>query len=140
MLHINKKVHSFLYFGINGAWDRLNARLYHGGGEEEKTRNPCLPRNSEFAFSSWIHQNEKGQLLPRSSEQSILYSIKVFNNGDESDFDSCSEVTRRLLRKEVRVNREMYFFSCLFYLFTYLSNHSVSSLFVVVFFRLIWIG
>ena len=102
--HWNVYVHSFLYFGINGAWSRLNSRLVDAIGGVNNTAttflNPCLPVNSEVTFSSWIHTNAQGQLLPRSSPLSTEYSVTMYNN--RSDFESCSAITRLLLRKQVR--------------------------------------
>ena len=78
----------------------MNARLYDG--KNETARNPCLPQQSEFPFTSWIHMNENGQLLPRSNTQSTTYTIKIYN--DQPDFEICSELTRSLLHKEVSPN------------------------------------
>jgi Golgi nucleoside diphosphatase len=101
--HWNVYAHSFLYFGINGAWDRLNAQLYfaNGGNNNKGTTavNPCLPQHSNTTFTSWIHYNEQGgYLLPRSDNRSTVYSTVMTN--DEYDFNECTRITRALLRKE----------------------------------------
>jgi hypothetical protein len=92
--HWNVYVHSFLYFGVNGAWSRLNAMLLWDKGTKV---NPCLPSNSEIAFDSWIH-TEVGQhyFLPRSSPESTPYSVIMTSN--HSDFQQCSDLTYKLLR------------------------------------------
>jgi Golgi nucleoside diphosphatase len=100
--HWNVYAHSFLYFGINGAWDRLNAQLYAANGKMGTTTtaiNPCLPQHSNTTFTSWMHWNEEGgYLLPRSDNRSTVYSTVLTN--DENNFDECTRITRALLRKE----------------------------------------
>ena len=103
--HWNVYVHSFLYFGVNGAWARLNADLYSRSGSSTNSssavvKNPCLPVSSHVTFDSWIHINNQSQLLPRSSPLSTPYSATIYN--DQSDFESCSMITKKLLRIEVR--------------------------------------
>jgi hypothetical protein len=91
--HWNIYTHSFLYFGVNGAWSRLNAALLWKGHTKI---NPCLPANSSVVFESWMHINEGDHFLPRSSPESTPYSATMFNN--QPDFDQCSELTFQLLR------------------------------------------
>eukprot|EP00980_Cylindrotheca_fusiformis_P018175 scaffold5887_cov122-Cylindrotheca_fusiformis.AAC.4 len=99
--HWNIYVHSFLYFGVNGAWSRLNARLYNNGLGVSNI-NPCLPPGFNMTFSSWIHTNpEKGFLLPRNSNQSIPYNTTMIN--PKSDFEQCSRMARLLLRKDANL-------------------------------------
>ena len=44
--------------------------------------------------------NEKAQFLPRSHPESTLYSVTMVNNQTNFDFQSCSDLSYRLLRKE----------------------------------------
>ena len=103
--HWNVYVHSFLYFGVNGAWDRLNARLHEDESFGLVVRNdtgfvnPCLPVGSSIPYASWIHTDSEGHLLPRSSSLSTTYNTIMHN--EQADFETCREKTRRLLRKEV---------------------------------------
>ena len=62
--------------------------------------HPCLPVGSSIQFDSWMHMNEKGQLLPRSDPRSTPYSMTVFGNNTSFDYDHCSKHAYRLLRKE----------------------------------------
>jgi len=94
--HWNVYVHSYLYFGINGAWARLNAQLRG----DQKTTNPCLPLGSSVGFDSWIHTNEHAQFIPRSDPRSTPYTATMENPGEAFDFEDCSEHTLRLLRKQ----------------------------------------
>lgn len=99
--HWNVYVHSFLYFGVNGAWSRLNARLYNNGLGVNNI-NPCLPHGFSLNYTSWIHTNpEEGYLLPRSSPESVPYTTNMTNH--HSDFEHCSTMARVLLRKGVRI-------------------------------------
>jgi Golgi nucleoside diphosphatase len=105
--HWNVYAHSFLYFGVNGAWARLNAQLYANG--QGTTTNPCLPGNSWTTFRSWIHpaENSTQRFLPRNDLLSTDYSTTMQNV--EPNVDECTRVTRGLLRKEA--NQEWVEFS-----------------------------
>eukprot|EP00536_Pseudo-nitzschia_multiseries_P017734 jgi/Psemu1/248329/estExt_Genewise1.C_17760003 len=95
--HWNVYVHSYLYFGINGAWSRFNGNLLHG---ENKTTNPCLPLGSSIEFDSWIHVDDHSHFLPRSDPRSMPYTVTMQNFESAFDFRDCSDHTRKLLRKE----------------------------------------
>jgi hypothetical protein len=103
--HWNVYVHSYLYFGVNGAWSRLNAKLLQ---RWNTTVNPCLPENSAIVFDSWMHLDDKGHFLPRSDPQSTDYSFTMMNNQTNS-YAKCLNVTNTLLRKEA--NKEWCEFS-----------------------------
>jgi hypothetical protein len=97
--HWNIYVHSFLYFGVNGAWSRLNARLYDNGFGT--SINPCLPPGFNMTYESWMHINsEGGYLLAHENPESVPYNTTMTN--DKSDFEECSDMARVLLRKKVR--------------------------------------
>jgi len=94
--HWNVYVHSYLYSGINGAWSRLNARLNWQG----VLTNPCLPTGSSIEFSSWMHLNDKAQLYPRSHPESTTYTVTMNNDHTVFDFEKCSDISYKLLRKQ----------------------------------------
>mmetsp|Transcript_45633 Transcript_45633/g.111139 ORF Transcript_45633/g.111139 Transcript_45633/m.111139 type:complete len:997 (+) Transcript_45633:180-3170(+) len=100
--HWNVYVHSFLFFGVNSAYARLNARLV----SKNTTVNPCLPAGSAVVINSWLHLNDEGQFLPRSSPNSTEYEVKMMNNPTnetsvhEENFNQCSALTYSLLRKD----------------------------------------
>lgn len=98
--HWNVYVHSYLYFGINGAWSRLNSYVHWKGSNV----NPCLPLGSSVEFESWMHMNDNAQWYPRSHPKSTPYAVTMLNNGTKFDYKSCSEHTNDLLRK--RTNRD----------------------------------
>lgn len=103
--HWNVYVHSYLYFGVNGAWSRLNAKLLQ---RWNTTVNPCLPENSAVVFDSWMHLDEDWHFLPRSDPRSTDYSFVMMNNQTNS-YAKCLNVTYTLLRKET--NKEWCEFS-----------------------------
>ena len=106
--------HSFLYFGINGAFERLNARLIVNaavGRNQTNTMtmgvyNPCLPGGSHYIFTSRVKMRPDYTLIPLSSptNRSVLevdmYSELMSNNDRRGDPVMCEEVVDRLLRKE----------------------------------------
>mmetsp|Transcript_32082 Transcript_32082/g.78140 ORF Transcript_32082/g.78140 Transcript_32082/m.78140 type:complete len:732 (+) Transcript_32082:86-2281(+) len=94
--HWNVYVHSYLYVGINGAFSRLNGRLYGKGTNV----NPCLPVGSEIDVESWIHMNEFGRFYPRSANESTSYNTTMVSRTATMDVEECSDRTYRLLRKD----------------------------------------
>jgi len=98
--HWNIYVHSYLYFGINGAWTRLNARLHSEGTNQ----NPCLPIGTDINFESWVNSDGDGKFYDRSDLRSQPYSVTLENNQASFDYDACSNRTYALLRKEENKN------------------------------------
>jgi len=115
--HWNVYAHSFLYFGVNGAYARLNARLYteasmaaiannETNAVNNGVYNPCLPGGSHYLFTSRVHILEDGTLLPLSSPndpnilEADLYSAIMHNDNARGDFDHCSTIVDKLLRKD----------------------------------------
>jgi GDA1/CD39 (nucleoside phosphatase) family len=87
------------YFGINGAWTRLNAHLYGTG----TTENPCLPiggQGKAMEFTSWATMDPDGYFLPRSDPASVSYSVNMTNSAVKFDFEACSQQTYDLLREQ----------------------------------------
>jgi GDA1/CD39 (nucleoside phosphatase) family len=112
--HWNVYVHSFLYFGVNGGFDRLNAGLVtesamsknFTAGSGDAIYNPCLPGGGQYVFTSRIHQLKDGNMLPLSSPddpavlEASLYTALMGNPHPMGDFDSCMFRVRKLLRKD----------------------------------------
>jgi Golgi nucleoside diphosphatase len=106
--HWNVYVHSFLYFGVNLAYDRLNARLVaaSSNGNDTAVYNPCLPGGSEYLYTSRVHVLANGALMPLSSAgnasviEAEMYSAVLQNPNRHGDFDQCYAWTRNLLRKD----------------------------------------
>ena len=112
--HWNVYAHSFLYFGVNGAFDRLNARLYTEAMLNNSTTttdvyNPCLPGGGQYVFASRVHLQPDGTLLPLSSREdpavleADLYSALMVNTNSEGDFDECLRRVQVLLRRDANV-------------------------------------
>lgn len=110
--HWNVYCHSFLYFGVNGAFDRLNAQLYmeaitaHGNSTAlppPDLYNPCLPGGAQYIFTSRVHFQPNGTLLPLSSPgdpsilEADLYSAMMRNSNSHGDFDQCMRRVQQLL-------------------------------------------
>jgi hypothetical protein len=108
--HWNVYAHSFLYFGVEEAMDRLSARLYTRTLEHDpnatKIINPCLPGRSEHLLQTRVHMLPDGSLLPLSSPdnssiiEADLYTIDMHNPNSHGDFDACLKEVHSLLRKE----------------------------------------
>jgi Golgi nucleoside diphosphatase len=105
--HWNVYAHSFLYFGINEAWNRFGARLVLGGAKNEyksSVYNPCLPGGSSVEFSSSIHFDKQGveswQTNDNVVDMSTSYTATLRNDNAFGDFEKCSELVRTLLAKD----------------------------------------
>ena len=109
--HWNVYVHSFLYFGVNSAYDRLNARLVASAASSIENNgtaiyNPCLPGGSEYLYTSRLHVLPNNELMPLSSRKNAsiieadMYSSILENPNHHGDYDACNEWTKRLLRKD----------------------------------------
>jgi len=110
--HWNVYAHSFLYFGVNGAYARLNARLI---AEQKERReldhldgyySPCLPGSSQYIFTSRVHMLNDFTLLPLSSEtnssilEARLYAAVMRNDDEHGNYDRCFQRVYKLFRKE----------------------------------------
>jgi len=105
--HWNIYAHSFLYFGVNEAWNRMGARLTLGGGKNEyksSVFNPCLPGGSSVQFTSSIHFNKDGVeswlTATNYEDPSKSYTSTLKNDNKSGDFDKCSVVVADLLDKK----------------------------------------
>lgn len=98
--HWNIYVHSYLYVGINGAFSRLNGKIYG----KKSTINPCIPVGSSIDVESWIHSKPDGRFYRRSSPHSTPYNVTMINNSTEFDVDECSSQAYGLLR--ISANKE----------------------------------
>lgn len=106
--HWNVYAHSFLYFGVSRAYDRLNARLFAASANTNRTDiyNPCLPGGSEYLFTSRVHMQPNGTLMPLSSPddasviEADMYSAVMRNPHAKGNYHECSVCTLALMRKE----------------------------------------
>lgn len=102
--HWNLYAHSFLQFGVNSAFDRLNARLYADtnpdDAEKDGVYNPCLPGKSSMKFSSTIQIGKDGiEAWPADGpdNNSFAYTTIMRNNNNSGDFDECLKYAQDLL-------------------------------------------
>ena len=106
--HWNVYAHSFLYFGVNGAFARLNARMVAKESNQQAhgVYNPCLPGGSTYNFTSRVHFLPNGTLLPISSPSNAsllvapLTSTLMINDEATGDYQACADVVYQLLRKD----------------------------------------
>lgn len=106
--HWNVYAHSFLYYGINEAGNRLGARLIDGKNATERLAhgvyNPCLPGGSKMEIRTAIHLNENGMEtwdynVPYPSGDGFQQAV-LRNDQDSGDFDGCMQLAYDLLHKE----------------------------------------
>ncbi len=105
--HWNVYAHSFLYFGVNGAYERLNARLVanRSGDDDYFVYNPCLPGASQYVSTSRVHF-VNNTMVPVSDPdhpfvlQASLLSSILRNDHVRGDSQACREMVHKLLRLE----------------------------------------
>jgi len=102
--HWNLYAHSFLYFGINEAFNRFGARLAFGESTEPAMMayNPCLPGGAVYPFESRIYLSEKGVEMwhDNNPQDERTYVSLLKNENGAGDFDQCSALVQELLRKD----------------------------------------
>jgi Golgi nucleoside diphosphatase len=106
--HWNVYTHSFLYYGMNEAKDRFQARLASGKSSEERVvkgiYNPCLPGGVKMDIRTNIHLNENG-VETLDYEKSYASGNGFFqailqNENERGDPDACLALTKDLLHLE----------------------------------------
>ncbi len=105
--HWNVYAHSFLYFGVNGAYERLNARLVANSSDVDDyfVYNPCLPGASQYVSTSRVHF-VNNTMVPVSDPdhpfvlQAPLLSSILRNDHVRGDSQACREMVYKLLRLE----------------------------------------
>lgn len=104
--HWNVYAHSFLYFGVNGAYERLNARLVaNRTGDDYFVYNPCLPGASQYVSTSRVHFINDTMIPVSDPEvpfvlQAPLLSSILRNDHVRGDSQACREMVHKLLRLE----------------------------------------
>ena len=105
--HWNLYSHSFLYYGINAARDRFEARLLAGQDAQSRlidgVYNPCLPGGSRREVRLNIHVNSEGD---ETWEDGIgvssdgFYQAMLKNDGNTGDFEGCMSYAKQALHLE----------------------------------------
>ena len=101
--HWNLYAHSFLYFGINEAWNRMGALISTGESAEiESTvHNPCLPGGSKTPFESSIYfvdGRESFKTDNNGNEQT--YKVVLKNDENTGNYEQCAAIANALLNKK----------------------------------------
>jgi len=100
--HWNIYAHSFLYYGVNEAWNRMGALL--STGESSKVisppYNPCLAGGSEIDFESKIYFVD-GRESFKNDElgNSLSYNVVLQNNESKGNYEECALIANSLLNK-----------------------------------------
>ena len=101
--------HSFLYYGINEATHRFQARLAADKSAEERlvqgVYNPCLPGGSaRQEIRTNIHLDQGGMETWKYTEKypsgTGFYQAYLMNDNDAADYDKCSALVKELLHLE----------------------------------------
>jgi Golgi nucleoside diphosphatase len=102
--HWNIYAHSFLYFGMNEARGRFQARLLAGYNDTSRlltgVYNPCLPGGSRQEVRLDIHFDIDGKETwdPQSGvSENGYYQGLLTNSLPSGDFDGCMKYTKELL-------------------------------------------
>jgi hypothetical protein len=107
--HWNVYAHSFLYYGMNEAINRFQARLAADKTTRERlvtgVFNPCLPGGAQMEIRTNIHLDEQGQetwgyLAGSYPSDDGSYQAVLKNDGPAGDFDLCMNLTQGLLHLE----------------------------------------
>ena len=106
--HWNVYAHSFLYYGVNEATNRLHARLLDGAKDATErlytgVHNPCLPGGSRQDVRLNIHIDSHGAETWEYNKTAIedgFYAGLLKNDGKTGDFDGCMRYAEKLLNLE----------------------------------------
>jgi Golgi nucleoside diphosphatase len=106
--HWNIYTHSFLYYGMNEAKDRFQARLASGKSSEERVvegiYNPCLPGGAKMEIRTNIHFNENGVETPEYEDSYAsgngFFQAILKNENERGDPDACLALAKDLLHLE----------------------------------------
>ncbi|CAB9508558.1 Ectonucleoside triphosphate diphosphohydrolase [Seminavis robusta] len=103
--HWNVYTHSFLFYGINEATNRFEARLASGKSAEDRlvkgVYNPCLPGGSSKDIRTNIHTDENGMESWSYNHTHVsgsdYYQATLTNDNKQSDFEHCNSLVADLL-------------------------------------------
>eukprot|EP00934_Nitzschia_sp_Nitz4_P009175 Nitzschia sp. Nitz4//scaffold41_size133979//48401//50269//NITZ4_003341-RA/size133979-processed-gene-0.215-mRNA-1//1//CDS//3329551452//9165//frame0 len=102
--HWNLYAHSFLYYGLNEARDRFQARLLNDKDEDERlvqgVNNPCLPGNSRQEVRLNIHFDASGEETWNETagvDKDGYYHAVLLNDQPTANFDLCMEHAKMTL-------------------------------------------
>jgi len=105
--HWNLYAHSFLYYGINEARNRYQARLLHASDDSNRlvdgVHNPCLPGGSEQEVRLNIHFTPNGDETWKEKSgvsEDGFYQGLFRNLNSTGDFDRCMELAKSTLHLE----------------------------------------
>lgn len=102
--HWNVYAHSFLYFGINEAWNRMGAyvsTVNNNTDVQPKVQNPCLAGGIQTDFDSTIYfTNGQESFRNDKDGKPMSYTTTLANDAPTGNYDSCTFIARSLLNKK----------------------------------------
>jgi hypothetical protein len=106
--HWNLYAHSYLYYGVNEALNRLYASLMEGKDATHRLvkgiYNPCLPGGSKVEARSDIHYAANGSetwnFAGATNGPGGFRNAVLMNNEPTGDFEQCAQLAFSLLHKE----------------------------------------
>ena len=106
--HWNVYAHSFLFYGMNEAINRMHAQLAADKSPKERMvdgiYNPCLPGGSKATVRTDIHLTSERMETWTYNETypsgDGFYQAMLFNDGATGDVDACFEIAKSLLHLE----------------------------------------
>lgn len=101
--HWNVYAHSFLYFGINEAWNRMGAYVSTMDNVTDvlpKVQNPCLAGGAKTDFDSTIfYTNGQESFRNDRNGKPLSYKTTLVNDATNGNYDGCTIIARSLLNK-----------------------------------------
>jgi Golgi nucleoside diphosphatase len=105
--HWNLYAHSFLFYGINEARERLQSRLLAGTSAQDRlvdgVFNPCLPGGSRKDVRLKVHINNDGEetwKFDAHETENGAYNAVLKNENKSGNFEECMIFTNQLLHLE----------------------------------------
>lgn len=105
--HWNVYTHSHLYYGINEATNRFDARLADGKSASDRLvagiYDPCLPGGSTKKIRTDIHVENGMETWDYDSSSGLqdgFYQAILKNEAKAGDYDTCNSKVRELLHME----------------------------------------
>lgn len=101
--HWNVYAHSFLYFGINEAWNRMGAYVSTISNETivlSKVQNPCLVGDAKVDFESTIYFIDGHESFQADKNgKPLSCKTTLVNDASRGSYDGCSAIVKSLMNK-----------------------------------------
>ena len=103
--HWNVYAHSYLYFGINEAWNRMGAHVSTLGlsntNVPSKVENLCLAGGIKVDFESTIWFKDGHESFIYNDDGSKMsYKTQMRNEASKGSYDDCTDVVKDIIHKQ----------------------------------------